>query len=63
MFEGDTAEDSLIIKVAGLDGKEVNDSMDVPDGVDPVAQVQDKALMIAMKHKAWLEERERLAMP
>ena len=37
--------------------------MDVPDGVDPVAQVQDKALMIAMKHKAWLEERERLAVP
>ena len=63
VFEGDTAKDFLIIKMAGLDGQEVNDSMDVPDGADPVAQVQDKALMIAMKHRAWLEERERLAMP
>ena len=63
MFEGDTAEDFLIIKMAGLDGQEGNERMDVPDGADPVSQVQDKALMIALKHRAWLEERERLAVP
>ena len=63
VFEGDTTADSLLAKVVDSNEQEVKEMIDESEGADhAVHQVQDNALMTAIKHRSWLEERDRLAM-
>ena len=56
---GESETDSMIAKVAEVIGKEASDKLQVSASI---LEVQDKALQTAVKHRAWLEERERQAI-